>query len=163
MSTDDLTTPAEAILSVMTTALPVANLPDLRHFTNWPKFLYLIHFAEKRHHAQHYLGCSYNLYERLVAHANGRGAKLTKALWEDKQDWQLAAIFIPKPSMKCGIFELETRAKQRHNSIAYCPVCQHSQDGSTEQHRDRTHLCPPGTLQYPLPFQVSATLLRKDS
>lgn len=152
MPTTDNIRPAEAILSAAGTG-PHPAL-DLRAYTHWPKFLYLIHFAQRRHHAQHYLGSSYNLYERLAAHARGHGARLTKALWEDDQEWTLAALFIPKPTSARSIFELEKQAKQRHQASAYCPICCKS---------DQLNIAPAGTMQYPIPFHVSASELRKES
>lgn len=149
MSTADVIAPVEAILGAAGTG-PQHAL-HLRTYTNWPKFVYLIHFTEKRHHAGHYLGCSYALFERLAAHANGRAARLTKALWEDAQDWQLAALFLPKPHTARSIFELEKMAKARHSSADYCPICKPG----------GLHVAPPAMIEYPLPVPVSAHELRK--
>lgn len=147
MSTADDARPARAILGAVLTDRQ--DDIDPRSYAVWPRFLYLIHFAEPLHHAQHYLGSSYNLYERLSAHANGRGAKLTKALWENAHTWTLAAVYMPKPRTVADIFTLERRAKQRHHSSAYCPLC------------DPDHKQPPGCIRYPLPFSLDSTSLRK--
>lgn len=114
------------------------------------KWLYLIHFDRPRAHALHYLGSSVELEQRLSQHANGQGARLTRALWEDSQHWQLAALFIPKDPT-ASIRELERKSKQRHNAKAYCPICQANKNRS-----------PQGTVQYPTPILTSHDL-RKDT
>lgn len=113
-------------------------------------FLYLIHFTEKRHHAQHYLGSSIALLDRLRDHANGQGARLTRALWEDAEDWHVAALFIPRNPLHDSIRDLEKEAKKRHNGKAYCPICHTNPN------------IPPGTVDYPCPI-ITANSLRKDS
>lgn len=104
-------------------------------------FLYLLHFDQPRHHARHYLGSSVILAQRLTQHATGDGACLTRALWEDDEPWQLAALFVPR--RRCGktIREYESAVKQRHNSTLYCPLC----CGGKER-----IWSPPGTISYPV-------------
>lgn len=135
------------ILLAVTTNAPTAHAtpPD---YANWAKFVYLLHFTKKRAHAQHYLGASYQLFERLHRHADGRGAAITRALWHDDEDWTLAALFVPKPRCSRSIFELETQAKRRHSSRDYCPLCL------------KQNLAPAGMMQYPIPFPISAADLR---
>lgn len=110
--------------------------------------LYLIHFLEKRNHAGHYLGSSYQLIARLTDHANGDGARLTQVLWEDDQDWILAAIYVPRRAV-LDVRLLESEAKKRHCSVDYCPFCR------------ETHGVPRGCIQYPTPLNVSSLTLRR--
>jgi hypothetical protein len=131
----------DAKLSVFKTVLTVPPQGN--------QFLYLIHFEHKRHHAQHYLGSSIDLIGRLTDHANGQGARLTRALWEDSEAWTLAAVFVPRNPNYDNVRDLERIAKMRHNGKAYCPLC-----------HDNPKL-PPGTLDYPCPL-LNSQLLRKD-
>lgn len=114
--------------------------PDLsKLFLNVPSvpFLYLLHFDVPRHHARHYLGSSDQLESRLAAHATGRGARLTRALWEEGEQWTLAAIFALLPHRTSGR-DTERMSKKRHNAKAYCPLC------------TRNHRSPTGTVQFPI-------------
>lgn len=108
--------------------------------------LYLLHFADPYYHAEHYLGSSIHLADRLADHANGRGSCLTRALVAAGAEWQLAAVYLPRPHCPHTIRELESRAKRRHNSAAYCPICCHAS------------IAPWWTISYPLD-SVPAQLL----
>lgn len=100
--------------------------------------LYLLHFDTPHHHAEHYLGSTNNLRRRLTQHATGRGAKLTAALHNQNEHWKLAALYIPKSHETRSRKQLERRAKRRHNSRAYCPICY-----------PQTFQAPSGTIHYP--------------
>lgn len=110
-------------------------------------WLYLIHFVDKRHHAQHYLGSSLEVIGRLTAHANGNGARITAALWADRQEWVLARLWVPKAATS-DIRALESMAKARHNGKAYCPLC------------NREPKTPSGCMEYPL-LKIGSMELRK--
>lgn len=111
-------------------------------------FLYLLHFRQARYHAKHYLGSSLTLLNRLTAHANGTAAALTAALYKDRQEWVLAALFIPRDLTE-SIRKLEQVAKRRKNSCDYCPLC------------NLDWVPPKGTIPYPTP-ELSSLILRKD-
>lgn len=143
---------ARVILGAVFTEIAEESFDDYRLTTTWPPFLYVIHFDHKRHHAQHYMGASNNLFQRLKDHATGRAAKLTKALWEDSEEWELAAIYKPKPTVTTPIFDLETKAKRAHATITFCPLC-----------NPLFYHAPPGTLRYPVPFSIRSNHLRTDT
>lgn len=84
--------------------------------------VYLLHFDQKLHHAQHYLGFTPNGVEsRLEKHLKGKGAKLVKAvvdlgravvvarIWEH-DDWKEARA-------------QERRMKRTNHLPSYCPIC----------------------------------------
>lgn len=56
-------------------------------------FLYVIHFAEPLHHAQHYTGSCVNLKRRLAQHANDEGAKIIAAINAKGIAWELSALY----------------------------------------------------------------------
>lgn len=92
--------------------------------------LYILHFDVPHAHANHYLGSSIDLLERLTTHANGRGARLTQVLYENDEEWTLAAIYVPMNRQLCFqefgdnfIRALERKAKNRKGARAYCPIC----------------------------------------
>jgi len=99
--------------------------------------IYVLHFQRKRHHAQHYLGTTGHLSIRLKSHALGRGARLTRALWKDNQDWTLAALFQKRG--KLTRYEIERNAKRRHQTSDYCPFC-----------NPETYIRPPSTCEFPI-------------
>ena len=114
------------------------------------EFIYLLHFDDRRHHALHYLGSTGKLLARLKRHAEGHGARLTAALRTDGQEWQVAAIYQKKETATDSIKTLERKAKRRHNSTAYCPIC------STKVK------IPEGTMPYPL-LLIRSELLREEN
>lgn len=115
------------------------------------KCIYLIHFSFFRAHARHYLGSSRGLMARLAAHANGRGSRITRALWEDGEDWQLAALYVPR-NPQADIRQIEANAKKRHSGGDYCPLC----------HADC--VAPKGTISYPvLKLGISSHTLRRQN
>lgn len=111
-----------------------------------PKFLYLLHFEEKLSHAQHYLGSSEDLIQRLKTHADGWGAAITAHLAEEGRHWVLAGLWtLRDPSW--SLRDVERRAKKAHRGNSYCPICMGE--------RCKT---PPGTIAYPVPCLTSRTL-----
>jgi hypothetical protein len=56
--------------------------------------VYLIHFEEKLHHAQHYLGfVESDLLQRIALHQSGRGAKLLAAVNEKGIKWRVVRVW----------------------------------------------------------------------
>lgn len=111
------------------------------------KWLYLIHFTEPHFHARHYLGSSEEVLERIERHANGQGARITRALWLGGEEWTLAALFRPR-NPAASIRDLERRAKKRKSAKDYCPLC------------TRNFISPPGCVRYPTPAIGSLDLRR---
>jgi predicted GIY-YIG superfamily endonuclease len=82
--------------------------------------VYLIHFSEKLHHAQHYLGyCEDgNLAARMERHMSGNGSKLLKAVVEAGIEFQVAEAW-PDADR-----ELERKLKNSKNTKRLCPICE---------------------------------------
>jgi predicted GIY-YIG superfamily endonuclease len=78
--------------------------------------VYLLHFAEKLHHAQHYLGSADDLEARLACHRSGNGARLMEVINEHGIPWQLARTWP-------GDRTLERRLKRRKEGRRLCPIC----------------------------------------
>lgn len=81
--------------------------------------VYLIHFEEKFNHAQHYIGRTKysNPWRRIEYHFNGRGARLTQAVYKARIKMRLVRIW------KDGDRQLEQDLKNRHNGKSFCPLC----------------------------------------
>lgn len=85
--------------------------------------VYLLHFdvpigdpSNSHGMAQHYMGCSDNLEERLKAHRHGYGAAIMAAVSRAGIDWQLARTWD-------GGRDLERQLKRRKNARFLCPLC----------------------------------------
>ena len=85
------------------------------------ELIYLLHFETALHHAQHYLGSTTNVCDRLESHAAGNGAKLTEVLFERNEHWRLAALW--QLTDNSSRLALERRIKNHHNGTRYCPIC----------------------------------------
>jgi predicted GIY-YIG superfamily endonuclease len=81
-------------------------------------WIYLIHFDQPHYHAQHYLGATTDLRNRIHAHANGHGAALMTAIMDLQIPWQLAKVWTSSRA-----YDGERAAKDQHNGPAYCPIC----------------------------------------
>lgn len=79
--------------------------------------VYLIHFDQKLAHAQHYVGFTTNLEQRLKHHRNGSGARLMEVIKNLGIPWQLARTWNAPKSF-------ERQLKNRKCSGRYCPICQ---------------------------------------
>jgi len=81
--------------------------------------IYLIHFDKPIGKARHYLGtCNDNRLEaRLIEHARGHGARLTKAVADRGIPMWLARVF---PELS---FEQEKRIKRDVSFKNLCPLC----------------------------------------
>ena len=80
-------------------------------------WIYLIHFEKKISHAQHYVGATRNLKNRLSDHAKGDGAKITAAARSYGIEWRLARLW------KSDSFSVESQIKKMKNGPKYCPIC----------------------------------------
>lgn len=110
-------------------------------------YVYVLHFDQSFKHARHYIGCTSQPRERLIAHAQGRGARIVQAAAEAGIQFRLGAIGIT--NVRC-MRRIERQTKDWHGSSQFCECC-------TPDPR-----CIPGTRSYPLeaiPFpKDSATL-----
>lgn len=80
--------------------------------------VYLIHFSQKLHHAQHYIGfVESDLGSRIALHKAGRGAKLLAAINELKIEWQVVRIWREADRL------FERKLKNYKKARCFCPVC----------------------------------------
>jgi predicted GIY-YIG superfamily endonuclease len=80
--------------------------------------VYLIHFQEKLHHAQHYLGfVEGDLLERIAQHKSNCGAKLLAAVNEKGIDWKVVRVW--RGGDRC----FERKLKNYKKARCFCPVC----------------------------------------
>jgi predicted GIY-YIG superfamily endonuclease len=107
-----------AVRGVLTIGMGQANetSPDLPIDVSTVA-VYLLHFDRKLGHAQHYLGYSEDLDQRLAAHRAGNGARLLEVLKERGISWQLARTWLD------GDRKLERRLKRWHGGGQLCPGC----------------------------------------
>lgn len=83
-------------------------------------YVYVIHFCEKFHHAEHYIGCTRSIKSRLTAHANGLGSNLIAHHMKNGGQWQLASLY------NCTIAEMrkiERSFKNVKNGGSFCSIC----------------------------------------
>lgn len=80
--------------------------------------VYLLHFHEKFHHCQHYVGWTEgDVAKRLDKHWKGAGAKLLKAVVGAGIEICLVRVW------KNQDRHFERRLKNRKNSKQLCPLC----------------------------------------
>lgn len=80
--------------------------------------VYLIHFSEKIHHAQHYIGfVEGNLIQRIELHLNNRGSKLLAAVNNQGIRWQVVRVWLE------GDRYFERKLKNYKKSRHFCPIC----------------------------------------
>ena len=80
--------------------------------------VYLIHFEEKLHHAQHYIGfVEKNLKQRIKKHKSNKGAKLLIAVNAKGIQWGVVRIW------EKGDRTLERKLKNCKKARCFCPVC----------------------------------------
>lgn len=80
--------------------------------------VYIIHFKNKLHHAQHYVGYVWgdDFTKRIKQHRNGTGAKILKACNERGIQYRVVVA--------CGGGrDLERWIKNQKNTAQFCPVC----------------------------------------
>ena len=78
--------------------------------------VYLLHFETKLAHAQHYLGSTDDLENRLACHRKGNGARLMAVVTALGITWRLARTWP-------GDRALERRLKRRKEGRRLCPIC----------------------------------------
>ena len=78
--------------------------------------VYLLHFATKLAHAQHYLGSTDDLEARLACHRSGTGARLMQVITEQGIAWHLARTWP-------GGRRQERMLKRYKASPRLCPIC----------------------------------------
>ena len=78
--------------------------------------VYLLHFDQRLCHAQHYLGSTDNLENRLACHRKGNGARLMAVVTALGITWRLARTWP-------GDRTLERRLKRRKEGRRLCPIC----------------------------------------
>lgn len=81
--------------------------------------VYLLHFNQRIHPtrpAQHYLGYSKDLDERIRNHRLGGGARLCQVARERRINFKVAEVWI-------GGRYLERQLKRQKNSRRFCPIC----------------------------------------
>lgn len=80
--------------------------------------VYLIHFQEKLHHAQHYIGfVEDDLMQRIELHLSNRGAKLLAAVNNHGIRWQVVRVWLE------GDRSFERKLKNCKKSRCFCPIC----------------------------------------
>lgn len=87
---------------------------------------YILHFDEKLHHAQHYCGVTGNPRQRMKAHADGRGARLTEVLRDLKIGWKIGAIAHFEVTGAVGeptAWEVERSLKGNKKTRLFCSLC----------------------------------------
>lgn len=81
--------------------------------------VYLLHFDQKYHHAQHYIGyCAEDgLEARFKRHKRGDGSKLMRAVFKAGIGVTIARTWA------FGGYSLEKELKKRKKARMYCPIC----------------------------------------
>lgn len=79
--------------------------------------VYLLHFNKKFHHAQHYIGFTDNLNDRIKRHEAGDGAKIIAAIIRNKITFFVARIW---PD---GDRKFERKLKRFKKAKRFCPAC----------------------------------------
>ena len=84
-------------------------------------WIYVLHFDSKLHHAQHYIGATTHLPERLRCHAHGHGSCLTSALRKNCIGWRVGGLY--QCHSRSSMWRLERQAKSSHQGSRYCGLC----------------------------------------
>jgi len=94
--------------------------------------IYLIHFAEKFKHVQHYIGWTTNLDGRFERHTNGRGSRLLQFV-------SAAGISFEVVRTWKGDRKFERKLKKQKQGPRLCPVCSAKNFLSQKQGNSPTH------------------------
>lgn len=78
--------------------------------------VYLIHFESKLHRAQHYLGWTVNLENRLHDHRTGNGSHLMAAVVKAGINFSVVRTWK-------GARKKERALKNRKKARLFCPTC----------------------------------------
>ena len=111
-------------------------------------YVYVLHFDKPLCHAQHYIGCTCDVRQRLITHAQGRGARIVAAAMEQGITWRLAALGVTHVA---GMRRIERQLKEWHGCKEQCSLC-------TAEPR-----AIPGTKGYPIeeiPWPVDSERLK---
>ena len=84
--------------------------------------IYLIHLDRPIYHAQHYIGFTANLPDRVRTHKSGRGAKLLKHANELGIDYKVVRTW-KGGQWVSDARRLERKLKNLKNAKRLCPVC----------------------------------------
>lgn len=79
--------------------------------------VYLIHFAEPLAHANHYIGWTDSICNRLIHHLEGSGARLMQVIKEKGIGWTLARVW------EDASRNFERKLKNMKSADTYCPIC----------------------------------------
>ncbi|WP_017654853.1 GIY-YIG nuclease family protein [Fortiea contorta] len=82
-------------------------------------YVYLLHFNKPinpNRPAQHYLGFTKDLDERIREHRKGKGARLTQVATQRGISFKVAEVW---KGDRC----LEKQLKRQKNSRRFCPIC----------------------------------------
>ena len=85
-------------------------------------FVYILHYETPIHHAHHYTGSTTHLYRRLLQHATGNGACLTKEFHRLGIPFTLGKLF--QCTNEKSARSLEKKLKLRKNGPRYCEKCE---------------------------------------
>lgn len=84
-------------------------------------YVYVIHTERKlANHAQHYVGATDNLLRRLVQHAKGQGACITRAFKEQGIAWRVASVYVMEHRTQ---YQCERRIKRQKQYNPFCGMC----------------------------------------
>ena len=92
--------------------------------------VYLIHFQQEYHHAEHYLGYSKHLWFRIICQRANTGAKLLRAVNQAGIDWAVVRTWAVDSQ------ELERKLKSLKNSPRLCPICNPELAGEIQNEYD---------------------------
>lgn len=83
--------------------------------------VYLLHYEQPMHHAQHYLGWTNDLPTRLRMHASGTDAARAKCVITT--EFTRRNIEFAVACTWTGTLALEKQLKRQKNSRRLCPLC----------------------------------------
>src|ERR1044071_2073489 len=79
--------------------------------------VYLIHFSEKLHHAQHYIGFVFgDLEQRIALHKSNQDAKILAAVNDKGISWEVVRVW------EDGDRQLERKLKNYKKARCFCPI-----------------------------------------
>lgn len=116
-------------------------------------FVYVLHFdAPICGHAAHYVGCTTQLRDRLITHAQGNGSKLTRAAHEQGVGFTLGAVG------QCNLTHMkriERQVKNWKNAGQFCEQC------DAARQMPGTQAIPVGSIAWPTNSKSLAELAPK--
>jgi predicted GIY-YIG superfamily endonuclease len=82
--------------------------------------VYLIHFKQPLHHAQHYIGKARLLAARLKRHRSSQGARILQVCNDRGITYDIVRTWDEKEETAS---KLERRLKNMKHAWKFCPVC----------------------------------------